>query len=176
MNELPVYTELFQPIIEIMQDSPRPLTPHEINKKLLVKLAIPRSLAELTTEKFGGPRNELVFRANWARTYMKTAQFLTQPKPRLWELTELGRCASRIDEKQQYAIVRINRKVADARRQLRKDGYLLGSRWPFTLSETGQAEIGSLEDRAIVEFYDRRYNKPTLAKQKRRRLPMKKLP
>ena len=87
MEDLPKISSLVIPIVAILK-SKGPLGHREIEKEIIMLLAIPMSLSQL---KRTGNRSELSYMLSWARTKAKSLGYVEREKTGMWTLTDLGK-------------------------------------------------------------------------------------
>ena len=104
--KVPSFDDLMQPTLDALKDLGGGATVDELLHRVLARLGLPPDIA--SQPHTGNPTmTEVEYRLHWARTYLKQAGLLANPRRGRWELTDEGRKTEVIDP---AAIVRAVKK------------------------------------------------------------------
>ncbi len=94
MTEVPAFHTFMSPLLEVLRESPTPLSIEEADRRILARLTLP---AEVLAIPHGERGTEVEYRIAWARTWLKKAGLVTNPSRGKWTVTEQGRSAGPVD-------------------------------------------------------------------------------
>jgi restriction system protein len=89
---LPKYDDLFSPTLKVLAQLGGSGSIEEIDDALVAALGASQAQLDVTYPKSGAP--VLPDRMSWARSFLKLAGFVANPKRGVWVLTEEGRAAA----------------------------------------------------------------------------------
>ncbi|MBK6514513.1 MAG: winged helix-turn-helix domain-containing protein [Polyangiaceae bacterium] len=76
MTEVPAFHTFMSPLLEVLRESPTPLSIEEADRRILARLTLP---AEVLAIPHGERGTEVEYRIAWARTWLKKAGLVTNP-------------------------------------------------------------------------------------------------
>ena len=114
-DQIPAYTELFNPLLSALKALGGSARPAEANAQIIEDLGLSDEQVEQESDT-GVPL--LYNRIAWARYYLVQADLIDSSKRGVWTLTDLGR---ETDELSAAQVEDIRRKVAAARREVARD-------------------------------------------------------
>lgn len=85
---VPSHKNLFQPTLDVLRDLGGPADITTIEQAVLERLQLPPEVTSLLHKNSN--KTEIRYRLDWARTYLKKAGLIDNPKRGIWQLTELG--------------------------------------------------------------------------------------
>lgn len=105
-GKVPSYDDLMQPTLDALRDLGGEATVDELLHRVIARSELPPDIA--SQPHTGNPAmTEVEYRLHWARTYLKHAGLLANPRRGRWELTDEGRKTEAINS---AAIVRAVKK------------------------------------------------------------------
>lgn len=109
---IPVYSDLFNPVLEAIKRLGGSATVTELDEEVIKNL-------NLTAEEFAHPHNErmteLQYRLTWARSYLKAYGLLDNTGHRIWVLTPKGRDTHVVNPRQVVRFVQDLRKNKESK-------------------------------------------------------------
>jgi restriction system protein len=91
--QLPKYDDLFRPTLEVLTKLGGSGSIEELDDAMISAIGASQEQQEVAYSKSGAP--VLPDRMSWARSFLKLAGFVTNPKRGVWVLTEDGRIAAK---------------------------------------------------------------------------------
>jgi restriction system protein len=133
--ELPKYDDLFKPTLEVLTKLGGSASIEELDDALITEIGASQEQLDVTYPKSGTA--VLPDRMAWARSFLKLAGFVTNPKRGVWVLTEDGRIAANKSNAELKQIVSAAYKASIA---AKKAAQTLGESGAD--QEAGQGTIG----------------------------------
>src|SRR4051812_44375856 len=94
---VPVYQEYMNAILEVLRGEREGLPIEALDERVFTRMALSPSVLALPHDPAKPDRGEAQYRAAWARTYLKQAGYITNPKRGVWTTSEKGRGVGTID-------------------------------------------------------------------------------
>jgi 5-methylcytosine-specific restriction protein B len=94
---VPSFQEYMNPILTVVRRFGKPLTIEQMDREVIAEMKLAPDIAALPHEVAKPDRSEVSYRIAWARSYLKKAGLLENPKRGLWGASEKGRTAGAID-------------------------------------------------------------------------------
>lgn len=95
MTAIPTHKDLMQPVLDALRAAGGSASNAEIEHLVLSQLELPHDVAQHPHSNSN--ITEVQYRLHWARTYLKKAGLIANPKRGVWALTESGRETTIID-------------------------------------------------------------------------------
>jgi 5-methylcytosine-specific restriction protein B len=96
-NVVPVYQDYMNPILAALRSAGRPLLIEELDQRVLSQMALSAEVVAVPHDPEKSERSEVSYRMAWARTYLKKAGLLSNPRIGTWALTDEGRTCGEVD-------------------------------------------------------------------------------
>lgn len=96
-TRIPVYQDYMNPILDALRSAGRPLTIEELGQRVAESMALAANVVAIPHDPEVPDRSEVGYRMAWARTYLKKAGLLVNPKQGTWALTQQGRSVGQVD-------------------------------------------------------------------------------
>lgn len=109
-ERIPPYQQYMNPILSALRKLGGPASIEALDAAVHEAMALPPEVVSVPHRPEKPDRSEVSYRMAWARTYLKYAGLITNPKRGTWALTEQGLTTERVDE---YALA--SRYAAQAR-------------------------------------------------------------
>lgn len=140
-SKLPKYDELFRPTLEVLAKLGGSGSNEEIEEAVILALGFGQEQLDITYPKSGTP--VVLDRMSWARSFLKLAGYVTNPKRAVWVLTEEGRVAANKPNSELKTIVAAAYKASLAAKkaaQTNEEG---------VSTEGGEEGVGSWSDQLL---------------------------
>ncbi len=109
ISDLPKYDQLMWPTLITLEKIGGSASGNEINDAVIEQLALTSEMLDLWYDSGAGP--VIPHRLSWARTYLKSAGYLTSGGRGIWLITDAGRGALKLNEKSLKAAVKAAQKA-----------------------------------------------------------------
>jgi hypothetical protein len=94
---VPVYQEYMNPMLEALRGQGGAISIEELDRRVLDRMKLPDDVRSAPHDPEKPDRSEVSYRMAWARTYLKKAGLLENPKRGRWGVSPQGRAAGTID-------------------------------------------------------------------------------
>jgi 5-methylcytosine-specific restriction enzyme B len=109
-EQVPVYQRYMNPILAALRGLGGSASIEALDSAVIENMTLPHDVVSIPHTPDKPDRSEVSYRMAWARTYLKYAGLVMNPKRGVWALTEQGATTDRVDE---YALA--SRYAAQAR-------------------------------------------------------------
>lgn len=106
MTTVPAYQEYMNPLLAVLRRHAVAQALEEIDRLVSQELGLAPEIATVPHDPERPDRSEVAYRIAWARTYLKKAGLLVNPKRGRWGISEKGKTAGEIDS---YALAHRDR-------------------------------------------------------------------
>lgn len=96
-KDVPVYQQYMNPVLDVLRREGRPLANDDIERLVVAQMKIPDSLAAIAHDPEKPGQSEVGYRISWARSYLKKAKLIENPRLGEWQITETGKAAGEVD-------------------------------------------------------------------------------
>lgn len=107
-DRIPQFYDLLNPTLEALHDLGGSGTIQEIDERIVERLQLPPSVAELPHK---GAQTKVQYRSAWARTGLRILGLIENSERGVWALTPRGRETSQIDVQEAVAFIREYRQA-----------------------------------------------------------------
>lgn len=98
-GKVPVYQDYMNPMLAVLRNAGEPLSIEELERRVTEAMGLPAEVVTIPHDPAKPERSEVGYRMAWARTYLKKAGLLSNPRPGMWGLTDEGRNTTAVDER-----------------------------------------------------------------------------
>jgi 5-methylcytosine-specific restriction enzyme B len=95
--KVPVYQEFMGPTLEVLRRAGRPMAIEDLDRLVIERMRLGPEVAAVPHDPEKADMSEVAYRLSWARTYLKKAGLITNPRTGRWAVTDEGRETTRLD-------------------------------------------------------------------------------
>ena len=96
MATVPVYQEYMNPLLAVLRREAVPQTIEELDRLVITEMKLAEDVTSVPHDPEKPDRSEVSYRIAWARTYLKKAGLLLNPKRGRWSISDEGKAADTI--------------------------------------------------------------------------------